>query len=197
MRSRWKIFSFLILLAVLVLAGCGSKDSGDSKDSTEPVSVDKDTIVIGLDSDPPQLDPHKSSAGVDRQVYHSVFNKLIEIDENWEFVPQLATSWEESDDGLTYTLELRDDVTFHDGTKFDAEAVKFNFERMLDPDFGSARAAEINSVDKVEVVDEFTVKIILKEPYAPFLSMLTDRAGMILSPTAVQEKGDDFSNHPV
>ena len=119
------------------------------------------------------------------------------MNEELEIIPELAKEWKISEDGKTYTFILEEGVLFHDGTSFNAEAVKFNFDRMLDPEFGSPRKAEIDLVKEVKVVDEYTVDVILSEPFSPFLATLTDRAGMMVSPTAVEELGDDFSNQPV
>jgi peptide/nickel transport system substrate-binding protein len=191
----------LISLIVLVLAACGgeqgsSSESGESADSGTS-KKEGNTLNVGLDADPPQLDPHFSTAAVDRQVYQSIYDKLVDVDEDLNIIPQLAKEWEISEDGKTYTFLLQEGVTFHDGTPFNAEAVKFNLERMLDPSIGTARTSEISSIETVEAVDELTVKVQLKEAFSPFLSVLSDRAGMMVSPTAVKEKGDDFSNSPV
>lgn len=194
----------MLLVVLLLVTACSSSQSSGSQASDQKASKaqagtrqDKNTLTIGLDDDPPQMDPHKSTAAVDRQVYQSIYNKLIDINEKMEFVPELATKWSVSDDGQTYTFNLRKNVLFHDGTPFNAEAVKFNFERMLDPKFGSPRLSEINLIDHIKVVDDHTIQIHLKKPYAPFLSVLTDRAGMMVSPTAVKKEGKDFANHPV
>ena len=193
---------FLLLLVFsMIMAAC----SGGAETSTEESEgateskpgVKKNELVIGLDADPPQLDPHMSSAAVDRQVFQSLYNKLIEIDENLEYVPELATDWAISEDGLTYTFTLQEGVLFHDGTPFNAEAVKFNFERMMNPDISSPRSSEVGLISEVKVVDEYKVEVVLSQPFAPFLSVLTDRAGMMVSPTAVKELGDDFANKPV
>jgi peptide/nickel transport system substrate-binding protein len=152
-------------------------------------------INISLDADPPKLDPHQSSALVDRQVLNSLCDKLVDLNAEGEIVPMLATEWEVSDDNLTYTFTLREGVTFHDGTEFDAEAVKFNLERGMTE--ASPRRTELESIESIEVVDPQTVKVTLKEPFAPFVSVLTDRSGMMVSPTAAQEMGDDFLSKPV
>jgi peptide/nickel transport system substrate-binding protein len=152
-------------------------------------------VNISLSADPPMLDPARSSALVDRQVLNSVFDKLIDLNAEGDMVPMLATEWQVSDDNLTYTFKLRDDVTFHDGTQFDAEAVKFNLERGMAEE--SPRRNELVVIESIEVVDPTTVEVTLKEPFAPFLSVLTDRSGMMASPTAVQEAGDNFSSQPI
>ncbi|HEY8393939.1 MAG TPA: ABC transporter substrate-binding protein [Thermaerobacter sp.] len=154
------------------------------------------TITIGINADPPNLDPAQSSALVDRYVQNSIFDKLYELDEQLQVVPELAEDMPEiSEDGKVYTIRLRQGVKFHDGTPVNADAVVFNLQRYLDPD--SARYSELSAVERVEKVDEYTVRIVLKQPYSPLLYTLTDRAGMIASPKAIQEKGDQFAQHPV
>ena len=190
----------LTLAILLIISGCSDSVSGDSKGEKEKGvqgSSGKDTLVIGLDDDPPQLDPHLSSTAVDRQVLHSLFDKLVDIDEDMNIIPKLAKDWDISDDNQTYTFYLQEGVVFHDGTPFNAEAVKFNFDRMLDPALGSPRYGEVEQVEQVKVIDEHTVEVQLKTPFSPFLGDLTDRAGMMLSPTAVKESGEDFSQHPI
>jgi peptide/nickel transport system substrate-binding protein len=156
----------------------------------------KTSVVVGLDADPPNLDPVFSSALVDRQVLNQVYDKLVDLDENLKIVPMLATSWVVGDNGLTYTFRLRQGVKFHDGTEFDAAAVKFNLDRALTVE-GSRRKGELALVKEVQVVDKYTVKVVLRDTFAPFLYVLTDRAGMMVSPVAVQRYGQDFANNPV
>lgn len=153
------------------------------------------TLNISLDADPPKLDPSLSSALVDRMVFQSIFDKLVDLDANGKIVPMLAEKWEISSDQKTYIFKLRRGVKFHDGTDFNADAVKFNFERNMDK--ASTRRNELKNVSQVTVIDPYTVKVELEKPFAPFLSVLTDRAGMMASPEAVQKYGQDFMNHPV
>lgn len=154
-------------------------------------------LRIALHEDPPNLDPHQSSAFVDRHVFQNLFDKLVDLNQDLKIVPMLATSWQITDGGRTYTFKLQPNVIFHDGTPFNAEAVKYNFERMLDPAFGSPRRAEINLVTLVKVVDNLTVTITLDKPFSPFLSILSDRAGMMVSPTAAKRLGKNFLLEPV
>ena len=155
------------------------------------------TLRAALDRDPPNMDPHRSNAAVDRQVFQSLYDKLLDTDETLALVPMLAASWSISKDGKTVTLKLRQGVKFQDGTPFDAGAVKYNFDRMMDPKFPSARRSEIGPVQQVTVSDPSTVQILLDKPYSPLLYVLTDRAGMMVSPGAAQKAGADFGLHPV
>jgi peptide/nickel transport system substrate-binding protein len=183
---RWGALTLSVLLVAGLLAMAsaqGTKGAG--------------TLRAGLDSDPPNMDPHRSTAAVDRQVYQSLYDKLMDTDENLKIIPMLATSWTISADGKTVTFKLRQGVKFHDGTPFNAEAVKFNFDRMQDPKFPSARRSEVQPVQKVTVVDPYTVALSLEKPYSPLLYVLTDRAGMMVSPAEAQKAGTNFALHPI
>ena len=116
-----------------------------------------------------------------RIVLASLCDKLFDIDEKLNIVPQLALSHETSEDGKTVTIKLRPNVKFHDGEPFDAEAAKFTLDRHMTMQ-GSFRKAELSQVDKVEVVDPLTIRLLLKAPFSPLIAQLTDRAGMMVSP---------------
>ena len=154
------------------------------------------TLRIGLNEDPDVLDPTLARTYVGRIVFASLCDKLFDVDEKLNIVPQLALSQETLDDGKTVILKLRPNVKFHDGEPMDADAVKFSLDRHMTMQ-GSFRKPELAAVDKVEVVDPLTVKLLLKAPFSPLLSQLTDRAGMIVSPKAAKEAGDKFGAKPV
>src|SRR4051794_9808890 len=150
---------------------------------------------IALREDPDSLDPTLARTYVSRIVFTGMCDKLYDINEKLEIVPQLATSYEWADP-KTLVIKLRQGVVFQDGEKMDAQAVKYSLERHLNMQ-GSFRRSEINAMDHIEVVDPATVKIVLKTPSSPFLSQLTDRAGMIVSPKAAEAAGKDFALKPV
>jgi peptide/nickel transport system substrate-binding protein len=154
------------------------------------------TLRIGLAEDPDVLDPTFGRTYVGRIVFKSICDKLFDIDDKLAIVPQLALSHNTSADGKVVTIRLRPGVKFHDGETMTAEAVKFSLDRHLTAQ-GSFRRAEIAQVDKVEVVDPLTVRLLLKTPFAPLMAQLTDRAGMIISPKAAAAAGDKFGNEPV
>ncbi|WP_192912457.1 ABC transporter substrate-binding protein [Paracraurococcus ruber] len=158
-------------------------------------AAEAQTLRIGLREDPDILDPTLARTFVGRIVFASLCDKLFDINEKLEIVPQLATGhrWE---DPRTLLITLREGVTFHDGEAMDAEAVRYSLNRHLTLQ-GSFRRGEINTMESVEVVDPKTVRIRLKEPSAPFLSQLTDRAGMIVSPKAAEAAGRNFGTRPV
>lgn len=152
-------------------------------------------LRVGLREDPDILDPTLSRTYVGRIVYMALCDKLFDINERLEVVPQLATGFRwESPTQLHITL--REGVRFHDGEVMDAEAVRYSLNRHLTMQ-GSFRRSEIADMQSVEVVDPRTVRITLKGPSASFLSALTDRAGMIVSPKAAEAAGRNFGTRPV
>src|SRR5258707_358368 len=153
------------------------------------------TLRIGLADDPDMLDPTMARTYTGRIVFAALCDKLFDISPELEIVPQLATEWQWVDDNKGLVMKLRQGVKFQDGEPLDATAVKFSIERHLNM-AGSNRKAEISAVSGVEIVDDHTVKLVLKAPFAPLLAALSDRAGMIVSPKAAQASGD-FANHPV
>jgi peptide/nickel transport system substrate-binding protein len=154
------------------------------------------TLRIGLAEDPDILDPTMGRTYVGRIVFAAFCDKLFDIDEKLNIVPQLALSHETSADGKEVTIKLRPGVKFHDGEPFNAEAAKFSLERHLTLP-GSFRKPELGAVDHIEVVDPLTIKLVLKTPYSPLVAQLTDRSGMMVSPKAAKEQGDKFGQHPV
>src|SRR5262249_10879379 len=123
-------------------------------------------------------------------------DKLFDIDEKLNIVPQLALSYTTSDDGKEVAIKLRPGVKFHDGEPLDAEAAKFSLERHMNFP-GSFRKPELATVDHVDVVDPLTIKLVWKQPFSPLVAQLTDRAGMMVSPKAAKEAGDKFGLKPV
>jgi len=183
----------------MLLAGCGGGGGDEQKAARENM------IVVGLQAEPATLDAHQMQDYNSTRAGRGIFNTLVEFkDEFTELEEGLATSWDVSENGLEYTFYLREGVTFHDDTPFNAEAVKFSIDRQIDPshpfhDTGVYPYAEFTfgMVDQVEVVDEYTVKFILKEKFAPFLANMAMHAACIVSPTAVEKYGKDFTNNPV
>jgi peptide/nickel transport system substrate-binding protein len=163
----------------------------------EAAHAQKKTLVIALFQDPDVLDPTLARTYVGRIVFSQICEKLYEIDENLRISPQLAAELPAiSDGGRTVTIKLRPGVKFNDGTPMDAESVKLSLDRHRTLK-GSNRASELAPVEAVEVVDPRTVRLRLKAPFSPLLAQLTDRAGMPVSPTAVNKLGEKFGTAPV
>ncbi|MGA2549592.1 MAG: ABC transporter substrate-binding protein [Burkholderiaceae bacterium] len=154
------------------------------------------TLRIGLPEDPDLLDPTLARSYVGRIVFASMCDKLFDVDEKANIVPQLATEFTWSNDNKALTLKLRPGVTFQDGEKFDADAVKFNLERHKNMP-GSNRRGEVAPIEAIDVVDPLTIRIRLSQPYVPLLATLSDRAGMMVSPRAARAAGEKFALNPV
>jgi peptide/nickel transport system substrate-binding protein len=189
----------VLLVLALAVSACSSIDS------EEPAGTDTDdrpvraggTLRVALAEEPDRLDPTLARTLVGRTVFNAICEKLYDVDEQLKLVPQLASALPElSADGKTATVKLRSGVRFADGTTLDAAAVKTSLDRHRTLT-GSARASELSDVDGVDVVDPSTVAIRLKEPFAPLTAVLADRAGMVMSPAAVQASGEDFATEPV
>jgi peptide/nickel transport system substrate-binding protein len=164
--------------------------------SFEAGALAETTLRIGIAQDPDILDPSIGRTYVGRIVFSAFCDKLFDIDEKLNIVPQLALSYENSADGKEMTIKLRPGVKFHDGESLDAPAAKFSIDRHMTLPT-SFRKSELASVDHVEVVDPLTIKLVLKTPFAPLITQLTDRSGMMVSPKAAKEEGDKFGLHPV
>lgn len=155
--------------------------------------------IVGITELPDTLDPHKTGAAVTQAIMRNVCDPLIAKNFQGEYVPGLAREWTVAADGLTWTFTLRDDVTFQDGTPFDAAAVKTNFDRILDPDFESALARSLlGPMESTAAPDEYTFQFTLGEAFAPLLDNLTNSGALcMLSPAAIQESEEDLGRTPV
>jgi len=165
--------------------------------SPASVGAEGNVVSVGVTSTPTTMDISKPDWSTWWGINY-LYDTLLSTDDNENFVPLLAESYEASADGLTYTLKLRQGVKFHDGTDFNADAVKFNYDRILtDPDNGW-NASFSTDIDNVEVVDEYTVVFHLKvlDVFFPFV-VLADWGSIQVSPTAVQKEGVDFGKNPV
>ncbi len=178
----------LLLLGIWLLAACAP-----------PTTPTVRRLVYGLTLAPSGIDPHVNASAELGIPLTSVYDTLVYQDpETGKFVPGLAESWEISEDGRAYTFHLRRDVKFHDGTPFNAEAVKANLDRIADPDTRSQKAVfMLGPYERTEVVDEYTVVIHLRQPYAPLLDSLSQVYLGIASPAALAKWGADYQFHQV
>lgn len=161
-------------------------------------------LIVGQIAEPKSLDPQVVTAVNDFRILMNIYDGLVRYrDGSLEVEPALAKSWEISDDGTIYTFHLRKGVTFHDGTPFNAQAVKFTFARMLNKDHPYHDTGPFplsfffSAIKRIEVVDNYTVRFHLKAPFAPFLANLAYPTGLIVSPTAVKKYGEEFGHRPV
>jgi peptide/nickel transport system substrate-binding protein len=186
----------------LVLTGCGKIDSGGGQQQQQPSGLDDrpvkagGTLRVALDAEPDKLDPSLSRTLVGREVFQLICQRLYDVNEKLEPVPQLAAALPEvSEDGKTVTIKIRTGLKFADGTVMDAAAVKTSLDRHRTLE-GSARKSELSPVAEVTVTDPETVVLHLSQPYAPLTTQLAERAGMVMSPTALAS-GKDFATAPV
>ncbi|HSJ54028.1 MAG TPA: ABC transporter substrate-binding protein [Anaerolineae bacterium] len=214
------ISAVLLFVMVAAVVACGpTPESPAEATSAAPVSeateasppaepagpAEGGTIIVGLQAEPTTLDSQQISDYNSHRAAYGIYDMLLRFkEESTEVEPGLAERWEISEDGTEYTLYLRQGVKFHDGTDFNAEAVKFNIDRQIDPDHpyhdtGEFPYAEFTwgMVSSVEVVDDFTVKFVLEDRFAPFLNHLAMHPAAMGSPAAIQERGRDFSINPV
>ncbi|MCA1644736.1 MAG: ABC transporter substrate-binding protein [Chloroflexi bacterium] len=170
-----------------------------AKPTTAPVAGAGGTLIYGLNGDlDDTLDPQVTNFDTTIRVTLNVCEPLVWEPEPGKFVPGLAESWDISSDATVYTFKLKKGVTFHDGTPFNGAAVKFTFDRVVDPATKAGQSHDqLGPYDHTEVIDDATIKVVMKQPYAPLLTNLNGYLG-IVSPTAVQKMGmADFARHPV
>jgi peptide/nickel transport system substrate-binding protein len=205
---RWKSAVTGMIALLLVLAGCQTQRADNPTSSEgqavstggggEPIKTAGGELTFALATSPDSLDPHRSGLAVAVRVIRTIHDSLVVQDENGEIKPWLATSWEISEDGLTYTFRLREDVKFHDGTPFNAEAVKYNFDRIIKPETKARNVvALLRPYESSEVLDEYTIRVRLFEPSSAFLGNLSQALLGIVSPTAAEKYGEDLVRNPV
>lgn len=223
MKKKISLMLAAALTAGLALTGCGGSKTSDTTDNTagaenestaEVKGMDVDTtgyLVAALNADIQTADVQKTSK--DYEVPFNIFDRLVDVevgtDGNSKIVPSLAESWDISDDGLEYTFHLRQGVKFHNGNDFTAEDVAYTFHRMLTVEGGvntefidqikgadELLAGETDTLEGVEVVDDYTIKVTLKEPFAGFLASISSPGVSIYDSEATEAAGDQFGMDP-
>jgi len=154
------------------------------------------TLRIGSAKDAFSLDPGETNDWASTKIYNNIYDTLVALDEEWNIIPHVAEGWESSSDAMEWTFFLRDDVVFHDGVPLTADDVVYTFERILNPQgFSSQKTSMIAMIDRVEAVDDYTVKFYLSIPYAPFLGAARQH---IVPKHVIEEVGQAaFSRNPV
>ena len=191
MRTQRRLVLFLGFTLLLTVPG-----------AAQPA---RDVVVVGMEAEPPGLDPGQALGLHTLRVTYQIFETLVTTpDDSTDVIPGLAESWQVSPDGLAWTFKLRRGVRFHDGTPLDADAVKFTFDRVIDAGHPHAKSGKwsfvvgyLSSVKSVDVVDPLTVRLNLKYPTASLLALLALPNCAIVSPTAFAKAPDDFNHQPV
>jgi ABC-type transport system substrate-binding protein len=180
--KRWSILVALLIVTLLALV---------------PAHVQAQTVTYAAGADPDSLDPPNAESNPSEAVNRMMFENLVKFDAKLNLVPGLAEKWEQAKDGMSWTFFLRKGVKFHDGTPFNAEAVKYFVDRMVGPEKPSRAGLYAPFVESTVVVDEVTVKINMKTPFAFFLNNIAHSASGIGSPAAHKAMGKDIARKPV
>ncbi|WP_433957167.1 glutathione ABC transporter substrate-binding protein [Cytobacillus horneckiae] len=196
MRGIFKVVGLLFFI-LLVISGCSTSNNVNLESNDSKNEKGKEgTLIIARQSDVDNLDHHFMSTINAASVTHGkVYEGLVGRDKNANIVPLLAESWEQVND-TTWKFNLQHGVTFHDGTSFNADAVKATFDRLLDPEVGAPKASVFEMVEEVEVLDEHTVQMILSEPFAPLLSILASHEGGIINPKTIEKYKGEMIKEP-
>lgn len=193
----WKTLFFVLVSAVL-MAGCSSKQSGETEEKdnggNNPSNKNQE-LVIAVNENFISMDPHNTGDTNSNSVQSAMLEGLLGTDEEGKIIPQLAEEYSVSDNALEYSFKLRQGVKFHDGEAFNAEAVKASFERIMKDESLRLNSRGFNLITGIEVLDEFQIKVILKEPYAGMLTRFV--SAKILSPKILNDSSEDIGKTPI
>jgi len=197
LKFGWLII--LLCISLLMITACGGQQTQSGGENEEPV-----VLVFGRGADADRLDPARTTSGESVKIISNVFDGLLNFkDGSTDVEAGLAEKWDVSPDGTVYTFYLREGVKFHDGTDFNADAVLLTFQRQMDTShqyyYDDMAYAEmtLGVIDKIEKVDDHTVKFTLKHPFGPFLRNIAMFSNAVVSPAALDEYKDDFFKNPV
>lgn len=192
MTNKW--IRLMILLGIIVVVSACSSDANSDNDQGNKGEGDKE-LTIAIDQNFVTLDPQNAGDTVSIFGTRAMYEGLVGFNEHMEIEPVLAEDYQVSDDALTYTFQLRKDVTFHDGEPFNADAVKANYERIIDEDNDLRAKRNLQYVEKLEVINEYEVAFILNQPFSAMLN----KFAMVpfISPKALEDDEKDIALHPV
>lgn len=198
MKNKSKFLMLVMLAVVLVLAAC-SGDSGKGGGDGDGKKVKKEgkDVVVAVASTFTSMDPHDTNDTLSGSVQRTMMEGLVGFDEKMNVIPVLAKEYTANEEATEFSFILHEDVKFHDGTPFNAEAVKANFERLADESNGLKRTSLYSVIDTIEVVSDYEVKFTLKESFGAMINTFAHPAGLIQSPKALEEFGKDVSKNPV
>lgn len=205
MKNGWLKAAVILFSLMFVLMACSNDEDAESdgggttSEGGEEATVEKEgrDITIAVADNFISMDPHDTNDTLSYSAQKTMLQGLFGFDKDMNVVPVLAKDYTVNDDATEFTLELQEGVEFHDGTPFNAEAVKVNLDRLSDQDSTLIRASLFQIIEETEVVDEYTVKVRLSEPFGAMINTFAHPAGMIISPKALEEYGDDVSQNPV
>jgi peptide/nickel transport system substrate-binding protein len=175
--------------------GCAQADDAEPSVEQTGDPVSGGTLIYALATEPTTLDPHRAGMIVETRVIVSIFERVFHVGENGEILPWLATDYRLDEDGKSYILTLREGVTFHDGTPFNAEALEYNLSRILDPETQANGPSKLLPYSSSDILDDYTIRLNLDSPSSLFLTNLSQV--FIVSPTAAKQSKDQFGTSPV
>jgi glutathione transport system substrate-binding protein len=179
-----RLFSRWMLAAAFAVVG------------VSPALAAKD-LVIAVDSNMPHLDPANTNDTLSQSVERTMYQGLFGFDKDMKLIPALAEKVDADETATEFVFHLRHGVTFHDGTPFDAEAVRANLERVMNPDSHLSRRSLVSMVAHVDVLDPYTVKVVLSQPFGAFVNNMAHPGTFMISPKALAQYGKDIATHPV
>ncbi len=199
MELKNKVASSLVgILAASTLAACGTTASAPGPANTAANGpAHGGTLTIGTYTSYETFDPATSHTLLDLQIMDNIYGNLLQISSNGNLAPDLATHVSVSANGLQYVIDVRHGVKFQDGTPFNAAAVKYNWERIMNPATASVQVSNLGPVSSIVVNNPYQLTVYFSKPFAPFMDNLAGPIGMIASPTALQAEGSTFGSHPV
>lgn len=197
MKKKLLALTLVIAMVATALASCGGdKNDGDSTTSEGGVSANSDITVLDY-ADLSSLYPLDMGTQSDAQPMFLLYDGLLRLSPDQEYIWMLAEGCEVSDDGLEYTFTLREGISFSDGTPWNAEAAKANLDVMADQSLGYNSQYLFSCIDKTEIVDDYTVKVTLKTVYAPFLNAMATESACMVSPKSLEEGNEVLASQPV
>jgi len=185
-KIAWSLFFCFLALS---LFASGKQEATQKVGPSEKVLAADQTLIIGTDAEPAGIDPHKSTSFSSVRVTKKIYETLVQTDANMNIIPGLAESWE-IPENTTYIFNLKHGVRFHNGREMTAGDVKYSFDRIMNPENACIAKSYFKAVSDITVVDDYTVKLSLTEPYAPLLSYLTSVYTSIVPKEVVEENGD-------
>lgn len=188
-RTRMTTFGVLIMVLALTVTGCGGA-------ATNTATSKEKVLTVATNADAVTMDPQKTNDAASANVFQQIYNTLVDLTPDMKIKPSLATSWKQID-ALTWQFDLRKGVKFQNGEELKASDVKFTFDRLLDPKNASPGSFVLNQVKETKVIDDYTVQVITKQPFAPILYNLTHVASSIINQKAVTEAGTNYGQNPI
>ncbi|GAA0317645.1 glutathione ABC transporter substrate-binding protein [Bacillus carboniphilus] len=206
MKSKSRKLLFSLVVWMLIMVGCSPsgptseakpEDTNSENKPSDQTSTDTQSVVVALVEDAETLDPHKTNQLTSHMIFRNIFDRLVYIDENKNPQPWVAESWDIKDDGKVIEFKIKEGIKFHNGEPLDANAVKYSFERMIDPDTASPTGSMMTGpLEKIEVVDDYKVRFTFSTSFAPFfINLYSGYTGIV--PPDLGGKGDDFGREPI